>query len=67
MSSVVAAVVTLASDALVALNLLAEGVLAAGEDQTHCSEKLSPEKTGILLAVLALRRVVDVGDEEAMR
>lgn len=36
MSSPVAAVVTLAGDAFVALDFLSEGVLAAGEYQTHC-------------------------------
>lgn len=36
LAAVVAAVVALADDALVALDFLAEGVLATGEDETHC-------------------------------
>ncbi len=35
MAGVVAAVVTLTDDALVALDFLAEGMLAAGEYETH--------------------------------
>ena len=38
-AGVVAAVVAATHDALVALDLLAEGVLAAGEDEAHGREK----------------------------
>lgn len=55
MGGVVAAVMALAGEALVALNLLAEGVLAAGEDQTHRSEGAAEAMFGVRRLLHALR------------